>query len=68
MAFVNLFDYSSAVRGYHYYCSYWQPQPEQKLVFSHGKNNPYDFLAIKVAVAESGMVIRHLPMENLRVT
>ena len=53
MALVNLFDYSSAVRGYHYYRDYWQPQPEQKLVCSHEKNNPYDFFAIKVVFAKS---------------
>ena len=68
MAFVNLFDYSSAVRGYRYYCNYWQPQPEQNLVFSHEKNNPYNFFAIKVARAESGMVVGHLQMEDSRVT
>ena len=53
MALVNLFGYSSAVRGYHSYRDYWQPQPEQKLVCSHEKNNPYDFFAIKVVVAKS---------------
>ena len=26
MAFVNLFDYSSAVRCYHFYRNYWQPK------------------------------------------
>ena len=60
MAFVNLFDYSSPVRCCPYNCNYWQPQPEQKLVYSHEKNNPYNFFAIKVAVAEFGMVVGHL--------
>lgn len=68
MTIVNLFDYSSAVRGYHYYRRYWQPQPEQRLVCSHEKNNPYDFFAIKVTVPESGTTVGHLPMENSRVT
>ena len=63
-----MFDYSSAVRGYHYYRRYWQPQPEQRLVCSHEKNNPYDFFAIKVTVPESGTTVGHLPMENSRVT
>ena len=68
MTIVNLFDYSSAVRGYHSYRRYWQPQPEQRLVCSHEKNNPYDFFAIKAAVPESGTTVGHLPMENSRVT
>ena len=68
MTIVNLFDYSSAVPGYHYYRRYWQPQPEQRLVCSHENNNPYDFFAIKVTVPESGTTVGHLPMENSRVT
>ena len=68
MAFVNWFDYSSAVRGYHYYRNCWQPPPELKLVCSHDKNNPYDFFPSKVVVAESGMVVCHLPMEHSHVT
>ena len=56
------------MHGYHYYCNYWQPQPEQKLVYFREKNNPYNFFAIKVTVAEPGMVVGHLPMENLSVT
>ena len=68
MGFVNLSDYSSAVRGYHYYRNNWQPQPEKKLVCSPKNNNPYDFFPIKVAVAKSGMVVGCLPMENSRVT
>ena len=68
MAFVNWFDYSSAVRGYHNYRSCWQPPPELKLVCSHDKNNPYDFFPSKVVVAESGMVVCHLPMEHSHVT
>jgi len=68
MTTVNLFEYSSAVRGYHYYRRYWQPQPAQRLDCSHEKNNSYDFFAIKVTVTESGETVGHLPMENSRVT
>ena len=64
MTIVNLFDYSSAVRGYHYYRNRWQPQPEQRLICSHEKNNPYDFFEIKVAVAEPRMTVG----KNSRVT
>ena len=68
MTIVNLFNYSSAVCGYHYYRRYWHPQPEQRWVCSHEKNNPYDFFAIKVTVPESGTTVGHQPMENSRVT
>ena len=68
MTFVNLFDYSLAVRGYHYYHNYRQPQTEQKWVCLREKNNSYDFFAIKVSVAESEMVVGHLLMENSCVT
>ena len=67
MIIINLFDYSSAVCGCHYYRRYWQPQPEQRLVCSHEKNNPYDIFAIKVTVLESGTTAGHLPMENSRL-
>ena len=68
MTIVNLFDYSSAVPGYHYYRRYWQSQPEQRFACSHEKNNPYDFFAIKVTAPESATTVGHLPMENSRVT
>ena len=66
MTIVNLFDYSSAVGGYHYYRRYWQNQLEQRLVCS--PDNPYDFFAIKVTFPESGTTVGHLLMENSRVT
>ena len=31
------------MRGYQYYRKYWQPQVQQNLVYSHEKDNPYDF-------------------------
>ena len=37
---LKLFEYSSAVRGYHYYHRYWQPQAHQKLKCVHEKDNP----------------------------
>ena len=67
MAYVKLFEYSSAVRGYHYYLQYWKPQAQQELECFHEKDNPYDFFAIKVTDIISGMTMGHLPMENSRV-
>ena len=44
----KLFEYSSAVRGYHYYRKYWQPKESQSLDCIYAEYNPFDFLAIKV--------------------
>ena len=38
------------------------------MVCSHKKKNPDDFFAINVVVADSGMLVGHLPMENSDVT
>ena len=55
------------VRDYHHYHKYWHPQVQQKLVYPHEKDNPYDFFAIKVADIASGMIVGHLLMEISRV-
>ena len=64
----SLFEYSSAVRGYHYYPNYWTPTESQKLDCVHERDNPFDFFAIKVMNQESGATVGHLPMENSRAT
>ena len=68
MAYAKLFEYSSAVCGYHYYRKYWQPQAHQKLECVHEKDKPYDFFAIKTANITSGMTVLNLPMETSCVT
>ena len=68
MAYAKLSEYSSTVRGYHYYRKYWQPQAYQKLECVHEKENPYNFFVIKTADISSGITVGHLPMEILRVT
>ena len=64
----NLFEYSSAVRGFHYYRKYWNPKESQTLDCVHEKDNPFDFFAIKVMDQDSGATVGHLPMENSRAT
>ena len=51
-----------------FFRNYWQPQIQQKLVSSHGKDYPYEFFAIKEADIASTMIVGHLPMKNSRVT
>ena len=62
----KLFKYASAVRGYHYYRQYWQPEESQTLDCAHEKDNPFDIFAIKVMDRNSGSTVGHLPMENSR--
>ena len=67
MAYAGFFEYSSAVRGYHYR-KYWQHQAIQKLECVHEKDNPYNFFAINSVDTTSGIAVAHLSMENSRVT
>ena len=60
----NLFEYSSAVRGFHYYRKYWNPKELQTLDCVHERDNPFDFFAIKVVDQDSGVIVGHLPIGN----
>ena len=64
----NLFEYSSAVRGFYYYRKYWNPKESQTLDSVHEKDNLFDFFAIKVMDQDSGATVGHLPMENSLAT
>ena len=44
---VKLFGLSSAVRIYHYFQKYWEPEANQELDCAHKVDNPYDYFAIK---------------------
>ena len=43
----NIFEFPSAVRGFHYYQKYRQPQLDDKLYCQHELGNPFNLLAIK---------------------
>ena len=60
----NLFEYSSAVQGFHYYRKYWNPKESQILDCVDEKDNQFDFLAIKVMDQDSEATVGHLPMEK----
>ena len=60
------FEYASAVRGYHYYRHFWQPEESQTLYCAYEKENSFDIFAIKVMDRNSGATVGHLPMENSR--
>ena len=64
----ELYEYSSAVRGYHYFRNYWQPTLGEELDCMHEKDNPFDFFAIKVSKSTTRQTVGHLPMKNSRAT
>ena len=43
----KIFEFTAAVRGFHYYKAFWNPVTNQKLSCAHEENNPFDMFAIK---------------------
>ena len=68
MAYVKIFEFTAAVRGYHHYRKYWNPEPEQVLNCYHERNNAFDRFAIKVCEIGNETPVGHLPMEIARAT
>ena len=64
----ELFKFSSAVRGFHYYRKYWQPILEDELFAKHEEDNAFDFFAIKICLKNTSTTVGHLPMEISRPT
>lgn len=62
------FQFTSAIRGFHFYKQFWSPEPEQNLRCFHEINNPFDYFAIKICPLSNGEIVGHLPMEISRVT
>ena len=63
---VKLYEFKSAVRGYHYYMKFWSPVENQVLDCVHEIDNPYDFFAIKTMEKLTGRTVGHLPFEIAR--
>ena len=68
MSCIKTFQFSAAVRGFHYYRSFWSPQPEQILKCFHEIGNAFDIFAIKVCETSKDETVGHLPMEISRIT
>ena len=62
----KIFEFTAAVRGFHYYKAFWNPVTNQKLSCAHEENNPFDMFAIKVC--EGTKIVGHLPMEISRAS
>ena len=68
MTCVKHFQFSAAVRGFHYYRKSWLPEPEQTLSCFHEEGNTFDRFAINVCEKDKNEIAGHLPMEISRVT
>ena len=67
MAFNKTFEYTAAVRGYHYFKTIWQPKENEVLVCQFENGNSYDMFAIKTC-DQRGTMVGHLPREVSRIT
>ena len=67
MAFIKTFEYTSAVRGYHYFKTTWQPKENEVLLCLFGNGNSYDMFAIKTC-DQRGIMVGHLPRKVSRIT
>ena len=66
--FSKKMEFSTAVRGFHYYQSYWQPTKNERLDYSHEKENPCNYFPIKTCCKTDWEIVGHFPMEIPRPT
>ena len=64
----KIFEFTAAVRGFHYYGRFWVPKPSQKLNCFYEPDNPFDEFAIKVCEEGHEVPVGHLPRELSRAT
>ena len=65
---VKLLEFASAIRGFHYYRNWWQPEVEEVLDCAHEADNQYDYFVIKTCQRTDGSIVGHLPTEISRAT
>ena len=63
----NVYSFTAAVRGFHYYIKFWKSKENEKLDCSHKEHNPFDWFAIKTVISDE-MIVGHLPREISRIT
>ena len=68
MTCVKYFQFSAAVRGFHYYRKSWLPEPEQTLNCFHEEGSTFGRFAIKVCEKDKNETVGHLLIEISRVT
>ena len=62
------YEFDSAVRGYHYYRSYWSLQENEILKCYHASGNPFNIFAIKTCSNQDPRGVGHLPQEISHIT
>ena len=68
MVYNKVFEFSAAVRGYHYCRRFWVPQKNQILECFFETHNPFDHFAIKVCEVGNENPVGHLPRAISRIT
>ena len=68
MMVVKYFQFSAAVRGFHYYRKSWLPELEQTLNCFHEEGNTSDRFVIKVYEKDKNEIVGHLLIKISQVT
>ena len=64
----KIFEFTAAVRGFHYYRRFWVLKPSQKLNCFYEHDNPFDEFAIKACKEGHEVSVGHLPRKISRAT
>ena len=62
------FEFTAAIRGYHVYQKFWQPELNETLICIHERGNEFDAFSVKTVRALDNATVRHLPREISRPT
>ena len=62
------FEFTAAIRGYHVYEKFWQPELNETLVCIHERGNEFDAFSVKTVRALDNATLGHLPREISRPT
>ena len=68
MTHVKYFQFSTAVRGFHYNRKSWLPELKQTLNCFYEEGNTFDRFTIKVFEKDNNEIVGHLLIEISRVT
>ena len=64
----KVFEFTTAIRGFHYYRRFWVPKPSQKLNCFYEPDNLFDEFTINVCEEGHQVPVGHLPREISRAT
>ena len=64
----RFFEFTAAIRGYHVYQKFWQPELNETLVCIHKRGNEFDAFSVKIVRALENATVGHLPTEISQAT